>query len=103
MALVNLLDSSSSIHLTNEDQKSLEQIPFSYEIDLSKIAIWIDPIDGTQQYINGSDASIEKTTGIICDGLPTAMVLIGCFDIENGQAKIGVINRAFEKKIDENQ
>jgi len=71
-------------------------------IDLSNIGIWIDPVDGTQQYINGTDGIIDSNTGITRDGLPTAMVLIGCFDVKNGRAIIGVINRAFSEKIDEN-
>lgn len=76
-----------------------EQIPPEISIDLSKIGIWIDPIDGTQQYIDGTDGVIEEKTGIAQTGLPTALVLIGCFDTENGQAVIGVINRAFHEKI----
>ncbi len=58
-------------------------------------------MDGTQQYINGTDGIIDFDTGITQDGLPTALVLIGCFDVKNGQAVVGVINRAFNEKTAE--
>jgi len=94
--LVDILSSSPNIILP-------EKIPNDIFIDLSNIGIWIDPVDGTQQYINGTDGIIDSNTGITQDGLPTALVLIGCFDINNGQAIIGVINRAFHEKINEYQ
>ena len=70
---------------------------------MSNIGIWIDPIDGTQQYICGTDGIIDLNTGITLDGLPTALVLIGCYDRQNGRAVLGVINRAFHEKIDEHK
>jgi len=82
-------------------EESFQKIPNDIFIDLSNIGIWIDPVDGTQQYINGTDGIIDSNTGITQDGLPAALVLIGCFDIKNGQAILGVINRAFNEKIDE--
>lgn len=80
--------------------QTIENIPKNRLINLSNIGIWIDPVDGTQQYINGTDGIIDQATGIIQDGLPTALVLIGCFDRENGNAVIGVVNRAFNEKTD---
>ena len=96
--LVDLLSCTSNFNLPKQ---SFEQIPNDLPIDLSTIGIWIDPVDGTQQYINGTDGIIDSDTGIVLDGLPTALVLIGCFDVTNGRAVIGVINRAFHEKIDD--
>ncbi len=96
--LAEIVSSSCDIKLS---EQSFEKIPNDIFIDLSDIGIWIDPVDGTQQYINGTDGFIDSDTGIIQDGLPTALVLIGCFDVKNGQAVLGVINRAFNEKIDE--
>jgi inositol polyphosphate 1-phosphatase len=78
----------------------LEKVSDKVCIDLSNIGIWIDPVDGTQQYINGTDGIIDSDTGIVRDGLPTALVLIGCFDVKNGHPIVGVVNRAFNEKID---
>ena len=94
--LVDILSSASNFNLP---EQSFEHIPNDLPIDLSTIGIWIDPVDGTQQYINGTDGIIDSDTGIVLDGLPTALVLIGCFDVSNGRAVIGMINRAFHEKI----
>ncbi|CAF1667419.1 unnamed protein product [Rotaria magnacalcarata] len=98
--LAEIVSSSTNIVLTEQCKQSFEQIPHNISIDLSTIGIWIDPVDGTQQYINGTDGIIDSGTGIMQDGLPTALVLIGCFDRTNGHAIVGVINRAFDEKID---
>lgn len=94
--LVNILSSTPNLSLPKQ---SFEQIPNDLSIDLANIGIWIDPVDGTQQYIHGTDGIIDSDTGITLDGLPTALVLIGCFDVTNGRAVMGVINRAFHEKI----
>ncbi|CAF3922704.1 unnamed protein product [Rotaria magnacalcarata] len=78
--LAEIVSSSTNIVLTEQCKQSFEQIPHNISIDLSTIGIWIDPVDGTQQYINGTDGIIDSGTGIMQDGLPTALVLIGCFD-----------------------
>lgn len=96
--LVHILSSTPNFSLP---KYSFEQIPTDLSIDLSTIGIWIDPVDGTQQYIYGTDGIIHSDTGITLDGLPTALVLIGCFDVTNGRAVMGVINRAFHEKISE--
>lgn len=98
-SLSSILTSSFEINLPTNVHDSLEQIPSTYAIDISTIGVWIDPVDGTQQYVSGKEGSIDETTGITTDGLPTAMVLIGCYDVNTGKPLIGVINRAFNKKI----
>ncbi|CAF3383663.1 unnamed protein product [Rotaria sp. Silwood1] len=99
--LAEIISSSSHITLSEQYKQSFEKIPNNTSIDVSNIGIWIDPVDGTQQYINGTEGVVNSNTGIILDGLPTALVLIGCFDLKNGRAVLGVINRAFNEKIDE--
>ena len=83
-----------------DSNEQFAEIPSNIFVDLADIGIWIDPIDGTQQYIYGRDGILDEKTGITRDGLPTAMVLIGCFHLHNGKALIGLINRAFDKKVD---
>ncbi|CAF1275616.1 unnamed protein product [Adineta steineri] len=99
-ALAKIVSSSPDVNLPEQYYQSFEKIPSDISIDLSNIGIWIDPVDGTQQYINGTDGRIDENTGIARDGLPAALVLIGCFKIDDGNPVVGVINRAFNKKID---
>ena len=84
--LADIVSSSSNVTLS---EQTVEKIPDTIFVDLSNIGIWIDPVDGTQQYINGTDGITDSYTGIIKDGLPTVLVLIGCFDVHNGHAVIG--------------
>ncbi|CAF4714009.1 unnamed protein product, partial [Rotaria socialis] len=89
--LAEIVSSSTDLVLTEQCKQSFEQIPHDISIDLSTIGIWIDPVDGTQQYINGTDGIIDSRTGIMQDGLPTALVLIGCFDRTDGHAIVGLV------------
>jgi inositol polyphosphate 1-phosphatase len=101
--LAEIVHTTSDIHLSESCIKSFDRISNDIHIDLSNVGIWIDPVDGTQQYIGGIDGNMDKISGIYVDGLQTAMVLIGCFDINNGLAIIGVINQAFHRKFDDNE
>jgi hypothetical protein len=101
--LADIVSPSSAITLSERCKQSFAKLPSNLSIDLSNIGIWIDPVDGTQQYINGTDGVVDANTGITVDGLPTALVLIGCFDVRQGDAVVGVINRAFHEKVDAHQ
>ncbi|CAF1287063.1 unnamed protein product, partial [Didymodactylos carnosus] len=81
---------------------SFDKIPETTTIDLINVGVWIDPIDGTHQYISGVDGLICPITGINIDGLPTAMVLIGIFDVSTGEAIIGIVNKVFHQKLSDN-
>jgi inositol polyphosphate 1-phosphatase len=39
----------------------LSELP-DVEVDFSKLGIWIDPIDGTNEYIKGRDGAVFKNT-----------------------------------------
>ncbi|UYV76280.1 INPP1 [Cordylochernes scorpioides] len=60
---------------------------------LSNIGIWIDPIDGTNEYISGKD--VVDNFGIPLSGLRCVSVLIGVFDTRSGVPLIGVVNQPF--------
>ncbi|XP_018572429.1 inositol polyphosphate 1-phosphatase [Anoplophora glabripennis] len=64
-----------------------------FHIVLEKLGIWIDPIDCTAEYINGSEG--EKIENIYRNGLKCVTILIGVFDKETGCPVMGVINRPF--------
>ncbi|CAM5116509.1 unnamed protein product [Natator depressus] len=59
-----------------------------------RLAIWIDPIDSTNQYIRGQ-ASVAPIGGICPSGLRSALVLIGAYDRSSGDPVLGVINEPF--------
>ncbi|TSW21779.1 Inositol polyphosphate 1-phosphatase [Bagarius yarrelli] len=61
------------------------------------VAIWIDPIDGTSQYIQGKEREISDDE--FCpSGLPCALVLIGVYLRATGEPVMGVINQPFMRK-----
>ncbi|CAH2306555.1 inositol polyphosphate 1-phosphatase [Pelobates cultripes] len=58
------------------------------------IAMWVDPIDSTYQYIKGS-SDITPNNGIFIKGLQCVTVLIGAYLIDTGLPIMGVINQPF--------
>lgn len=87
---------SKSIHqdlcLRDERAENL-QLPLKPE----DLAIWIDPIDGTSQYIKGTEED-ESEDGFCASGLPCALVLIGVYLRATGEPVMGVINQPFTRK-----
>ncbi|TRY97761.1 hypothetical protein DNTS_008265 [Danionella cerebrum] len=66
-------------------------------IDPCDVGIWIDPIDGTSQYIEGKEEE-EPDEGFCASGLPCALVLIGVYLRTTGEPVMGVINQPFNRK-----
>ncbi|XP_044160012.1 inositol polyphosphate 1-phosphatase [Bufo gargarizans] len=66
-------------------------------IPLDNIAVWVDPIDSTYQYIKGS-GDIQPEKGIYPKGLQCVTVLIGVFLMDTGHPIMGVINQPFAVK-----
>uniref|UniRef100_A0A2P2I6V9 Inositol polyphosphate 1-phosphatase-like n=1 Tax=Hirondellea gigas TaxID=1518452 RepID=A0A2P2I6V9_9CRUS len=64
------------------------------EIPLDHVAIWIDPIDSTAEYIFGDTEGSENLSSKI-SGLPCVTVLIGVFLVHNGAPVLGIINQPF--------
>ncbi|XKL67059.1 hypothetical protein PGB90_010479 [Kerria lacca] len=71
----------------------------SIDIPAHDIAIWIDPIDSTAEYINGGSDNCEAILDY--KGLPCVTVLIGLFSRSTGSSMIGVINQPFFKNVNE--
>ncbi|XP_069841423.1 inositol polyphosphate 1-phosphatase isoform X2 [Dendropsophus ebraccatus] len=63
-------------------------------LPLDNIAVWVDPIDSTYQYIKGS-GDIQPEKGIYPKGLQCVTVLIGVFLLDTGHPVMGVINQPF--------
>lgn len=63
-------------------------------VDFEKVGIWIDPIDGTAEYI-GANCVTSKIPNIQKSGLKCATVLIGAFNKDTSKPFMGVINQPF--------
>ncbi|NXE17293.1 INPP phosphatase, partial [Lophotis ruficrista] len=61
------------------------------------LAIWIDPIDSTNEYIGGRE-DVAPVDGIVPAGLRSALVLIGAYDRHTGCPVLGVINEPFFRR-----
>ncbi|XP_037226653.1 inositol polyphosphate 1-phosphatase [Falco rusticolus] len=61
------------------------------------LAIWIDPIDSTNEYIGGRE-DVAAVDGIAPAGLCSALVLIGAYDRRTGCPVLGVINEPFYRQ-----
>ncbi|XP_070502804.1 inositol polyphosphate 1-phosphatase [Chironomus tepperi] len=91
--------------LTNEIHKVVdteEKLSISDEVEIDfDIGIWIDPIDGTAEYINGID-ELTEFPNIQKTGLQCATVLIGVYDKSTELPIIGVVCSPFATKDDDN-
>lgn len=61
------------------------------------LAIWIDPIDSTNEYIRGCE-DVAPIDGVAPAGLCSALVLIGAYDRHTGCPVLGVINEPFFRR-----
>lgn len=91
---------AEEIHKVVKPAESQTLPDIKEKIDLSKVAIWIDPIDGTAEYINARSSStdipnIEKS-GLVC-----TTVLIGAYNKDTSKPIIGVINQPFATQQEE--
>uniref|UniRef100_A0A1B6MLS7 Inositol polyphosphate 1-phosphatase n=1 Tax=Graphocephala atropunctata TaxID=36148 RepID=A0A1B6MLS7_9HEMI len=70
----------------------------SCSLSTDQLAIWIDPIDSTAEYIAGGSVESE-VAGVYCSGLPCVTVLIGAFDRLSGSPVLGVVNQPFSHQL----
>ncbi|XP_031565218.1 inositol polyphosphate 1-phosphatase-like [Actinia tenebrosa] len=96
--LANIVHNNVTM-VTEQDDENLKNIGF--ELDINNIGIWIDPIDGTAEYISRAQGKTEN--GILSKGLPCATVLIGVFNKSTGEALGGVINQPFSRYDQKNR
>ncbi|XP_065510541.1 inositol polyphosphate 1-phosphatase isoform X1 [Caloenas nicobarica] len=61
------------------------------------LAIWIDPIDSTNEYIRGRE-DVAPIDGIAPAGLCSALVLVGAYDRRTGCPVLGIINEPFYRR-----
>ncbi|CAB3386120.1 Hypothetical predicted protein [Cloeon dipterum] len=63
-------------------------------LPMDTIGIWIDPIDSTAEYIQGTECSPDSHDIYVC-GLRCVTVLIGAYNRKSGEPMIGVVNQPF--------
>ncbi|XP_026477980.1 inositol polyphosphate 1-phosphatase-like [Ctenocephalides felis] len=82
--------------ITHEDIENSTSHDFpTFEIENMKdMAIWIDPIDATLEYIRG-DQKESSLKGVLSNGLICATVLIGVYSQKTGEPILGIINQPF--------
>ncbi|KAM9409294.1 inositol polyphosphate 1-phosphatase isoform 2-T3 [Pholidichthys leucotaenia] len=80
----------------HQDPATIETSTDSLTIPLSpaELAIWIDPIDATSQYIEGKEEVLEEGH-LSPSGLHCALVLIGVYLRSTGEPVMGVVNQPF--------
>nr|CAD7585916.1 unnamed protein product [Timema genevievae] len=72
-------------------------LPLNLELPLKSMAMWVDPIDSTAEYISGEEIR-SPVADIFQSGLRCVTVLIGVFDRNTGTPVIGVINQPFYRQ-----
>ncbi|XP_067617653.1 inositol polyphosphate 1-phosphatase [Eurosta solidaginis] len=104
-----ILNAEAAEALANEvhnnvvyEEELLGEIPtLPADLDYSNMGIWIDPIDGTAEYISG-DSIFTNFPGITSTGLDCVTVLVGVYDRTTGVPVIGVVSQPFHNKLGEN-
>lgn len=84
--------------LKDYDWSEIEQI--QCDIDMSRVGVWIDPIDATAEYIQGKEKG-TRVPNIMANGLQCVTVLLGVYEMETGGPIIGVINQPFKGETEE--
>ncbi|XP_055589287.1 uncharacterized protein LOC129741572 [Uranotaenia lowii] len=101
-------DRVAAERLVEEVYKDIEidldkwQIPdesIALDNELVDLGIWIDPIDGTAEYIKAQEKP-TKYPNIMASGLKCVTVLIGVYEIPRGTPIIGVVNQPFANEVD---
>ncbi|KAK2705944.1 inositol polyphosphate 1-phosphatase-like [Artemia franciscana] len=64
-------------------------------LKLQDVGIWIDPIDATNEYVQGSEGIPSEVPGAYRSGLPCVTILIGVFSTVTHEPLIGVVNQPF--------
>lgn len=91
---------SDEIHkeVVTEESEQLSDIIELIEMD--KVGIWIDPIDGTAEYIQAKSVP-SAIPNVERSGLKCATVLIGAYNKETSKPLMGVINQPFFHQLED--
>lgn len=91
---------ADEIHKDVSTAESQELPEINESIDVENLGCWIDPIDGTAEYISASGAS-TNIPNIEKSGLKCATVLIGAYNKATSKPFMGIINQPFFQQTDD--
>lgn len=83
--------------LTEDVKRFLSETDY---LDLENVGVWIDPLDGTNEYVHGKETTEgdQHEEKIHAQGLPCVVVLVGAFDRRTGDPLMGVMTQPFWKR-----
>ncbi|XP_059621328.1 inositol polyphosphate 1-phosphatase [Phlebotomus argentipes] len=96
--VADLLAAEVHRSVVTDEAQSIEGV--EGEISPADVGIWVDPIDGTAEYVQGK-ARETAVPGIWASGLRCVTVLLGVFEIESGRPIVGVINQPFLTELED--
>jgi len=79
---------------TEAELKKVKSLCGNECFNTSNVGMWIDPLDGTNEYIKGGNETVNSDN-IFPGGLQVVTVLIGVYDRTSGIPLIGVVNQPF--------
>ncbi|KAG1706606.1 Inositol polyphosphate 1-phosphatase [Nymphon striatum] len=91
LVLAQAVHSKIKLDVLSEEQLVKIQ---SKDFPVDELGIWIDPIDGTSEYIQGKE-NVASIRNIYPHGLQCCTILIGVYNLTNGIPVMGVINQPF--------
>lgn len=89
---------AEEVHKSVTIDSEMELPDLTENLELNNYGIWIDPIDGTSQYIKGGHKDSTDPRIPKC-GIKCATVLIGVYDRASKYPVIGVLNQPFHKEV----
>lgn len=87
-----LYSTKFEVKLTQEQVSALSKAP---KMDPKTVGIYVDPIDGTNQYVEGKVSSDHLGGGIHSSGIQICTVLIGAFNMITGEPFAGAVAQPF--------
>ena len=65
------------------------------EVAVDALGVWVDPLDGTNEFVVGHAGTRLTEAGLWSGGLPAVLVLLGVFDVPTGAPLLGVVHQPF--------
>lgn len=65
------------------------------EVAVDTLGVWVDPLDGTNEFVAGHAGTPLTEAGLWSGGLPAVLVLLGIFDVLTGAPLLGVVYQPY--------
>lgn len=70
------------------------------DLDFDNLGLWVDPIDGTVEYVKGVHKD-SRFDNIPSNGLKCVTILIGVYDTTTGVPVVGVVHQPFHETLED--